>query len=348
MIEGYYGKPWSWNEREAQATFLKDHGYGFYLYAPKADPYLRRRWREDYPADVAGSLRRMAAHCAKVGMRFGLGLSPFEAYRDFNAEAQGALARKLAFFDDIGATDLAILFDDMRADEPDLAATQVRMLHFAAERTRATTIIACPTLYTDDPVLERIFGAAPPRYLDDLGADLDPAIQIFWTGEEVCSKQYSPGSLSRVAERLRRRPTLWDNYPVNDGPGMSPYLHLRAFTGRPASIGAHLAAHAVNPCLQPTLFRIPALTLVESYRLGDAYEYAAAFERAATLILGEELARPVRRHLNSFQEQGLDRLAPDIPRLRERYAKFDHPAAREIVAWLDGDYAITREEVEAQ
>lgn len=346
VIEGYYGRPWSWDEREAQARFLAAHGYGFYLYAPKADAFLRRRWREDHPVAEADQLARMAGVCAEIGMSFGVGLSPFEVYRDFNDEAKTALARKLAFFDQIGVAQLAILFDDMKADQNDLAQTQVRIAHFVAERTKASRLIVCPSVYTDDPALQRVFGATPPAYLEDLGAGLDPAIEIFWTGEEVCSREYSPGHLTRVAARLRRRPLLWDNYPVNDGPAMSPFLYLRAFTGRPASIGPLLAGHAINPCLQPTLFRIPALTLVESYHQGEAYEYGQAWDRAAEAVLGPELATLLRRHLNLFNDQGLDRIVEQAPRLRERYAAIDHLGAREVVAWLDGVWRVTREMME--
>jgi hypothetical protein len=347
VIEGYYGRPWSWAMREEQARFLAAHDYRFYIYAPKADAFLRRRWREDHPAQDADGLKRVAGACAEVGMAFGVGLSPFEAYRGFDADAQGALARKLAFFDDAGARILAILFDDMRGDQPDLAEAQIRIAHWAAERTKAARIILCPTYYCDDPMLERAYGAAPPRYLEDLGAGLDPAIELFWTGEEVCSREYSPGHLARVTEQMRRKPTLWDNYPVNDGPGMSPYLHLRPFTGRPAAIGQHLAAHAVNPSLQPLLFRIPALTLVESYRLGDAYQYWQAFDHAALEVAGPELARLLRRHARPFHEQGRERLGDDVARLRQRYAAIDHPAAQEVVAWLDGEWVVTREMMEA-
>jgi hyaluronoglucosaminidase len=347
VIEGYYGRPWSWEMREGQARFLAAHGYSSYLYAPKADPFLRRRWREDHPAEEAGALKRMAGVCASVGMSFGVGLSPYEAYRDFDDEAQAALGRKLAFFDDAGVNELAILFDDMKGDQGDLAQAQVRIAHWAAERTKARRIILCPTYYTDDPMLERAYGVAPAGYLDDLGAGLDPAFELFWTGEEVCSREYSPGHLARIAERMRRKPTLWDNYPVNDGPGMCPFLHLRAFTGRPAAIGPHLAAHAVNPSLQPILFRIPALTLAESYERGEAYEYGHAFARAAEAVLGAELAALVIRHARAFQDQGLDRLQDQVPRLRERYAAFDHPGAREVVAWLDGEWRVTREMMEA-
>jgi hyaluronoglucosaminidase len=252
LIEGFYGGPWTWAERLAQAEALKANGYGFYIYAPKADVFLRRRWRDEAPAETADGLAALSAHCRSLGMRFGVGLSPFEIYRDFNAEAKDALARKLDWLDAIGIDDLGVLFDDMRGDLPELAATQVRIVHWIAERTRATRLIVCPTYYSDDPGLDREYGARPPRYLEAFGAGLDPAIQVFWTGEEVCAREFSPGHLQRVGAALGRKPFLWDNYPVNDGPGMSPFLHLRAFTGRPAAIGPHIAAHAVNPATQQT------------------------------------------------------------------------------------------------
>ena len=117
---------------------------------------------------------------------------------------------------------------------------------------------------------------------------------MFWTGEEVCAREFSPGHLERVGRQLRRKPLLWDNYPVNDGPLMSPFLHLRGFTGRPASIGAQIAGHAVNPALQPTLSLIPAITLARSYAQGEAYEYVRAFQDAARQVLGADLAAAAR------------------------------------------------------
>jgi hypothetical protein len=346
IIEGYYGAPWSWEERGAQVDFLAPHGYGFFTYAPKADPFLRRRWQEEHPSDEAAAMARFSAHCRSAGVRFGVGLSPFEIYRDFGAEARAALARKLAALDAIGVDDLGILFDDMRGDLPGLARSQADILHFVADNSRATRIIACPTYYTDDPILDRVFGERPAAYLEDLGRMLDPAIGVYWTGEEVCSREFSPGHLARVVGQLGRKPTLWDNYPVNDGPRMSPFLHLRAFTGRPASIGGQIAGHAVNPALQPTLTRIPALTLAASYRLGEAYDYGRAFDEAAAMVLGPELARHVRGHLILLQDTGLDRMGDAAGRLRARYAPIDHPAAREIVAFLDGAYACTPEMME--
>jgi len=343
LIEGYYGKPWSWRAREETIAFLKQHGYDFYIYAPKAYAFLRKRWREAHPPEEATALGDLASRCRALQVRFGIGLSPFELYRDFNAEAQAALADKLAQFDAWGAEYLAILFDDMRGDLAELATTQVEIMHWVAARTRATTLIVCPSYYSDDPMLDRFFGQRPAKYLEDFGRLLDSSIEVFWTGEEVCSREYSPGHLQRVAEQLRRKPFLWDNYPVNDGRRMSPYLHVRAVTGRSANIGLHLSAHSVNPALQPVLSRIPAVSLEESYELGKGYQYGRAFLSAATAVAGVDLARLLQEDILYFQDVGLEHLGKAAQRLRRRYGSIDHDAAREIIAWLDGEYVYKEE-----
>jgi hyaluronoglucosaminidase len=348
LIEGFYGRPWTSAARTETIAFLRPHGYDFYIYAPKADPFLRRRWREPFPQADADGLAALSAHCRSVGVRFGVGLSPYEIYRSFDETDRADLARKLAELDALGVSDLAILFDDMRGDLPDLARKQIAIMDWIGARTSASRLIFCPTYYSDDPLLDRAFGARPAGYLEALGAGLDPTVGVFWTGEEVCSRAYGVRHLERVGEQLRRSPVLWDNYPVNDGPVMSQALHLRAFTGRPAALAAKIAAHMVNPASQAVLSRIPALTLAESYAAGDAYDYGAAFAWAARTVLGDDLARLIQPDLNRLQDTGLDRLSETAKtNLRNHYAAFDHPGAREVVDWLDGAWKITREEIEA-
>jgi hypothetical protein len=348
LIEGFFGRPWSWADRREAVRFLGAQGYRFYLYAPKADAYLRRRWQEPHPEAELAELAALRDLCRAEGVRFGIGLSPFELHLRAERGWQDRLAAKLARLALLKPDDLALLFDDMRGDVADLATRQAAIVHFAAERGVAERIFACPSYYSDDPILDVAFGARPPFYLEQLGRLLDPAIRIFWTGEEVCSREYSLGHLARVAGQLRRKPTLWDNYPVNDGARMSQHLHLRGFTGRPAALAGRIAGHGVNPASQPLLSRVPLLTLAESYAKGDAYQYGAAFERAARAVLGDELAARVARDLIALQDRGLDRLAERRPALRARYAAFDHPAAREIIAWLDGHWNVTDELVQTQ
>src|SRR5678815_3059053 len=92
IIEGFYGRPWSWEAKAEVAARVAQHGYRFYIYAPKADAFLRKRWLEAHPKAEDDGLRRLSTRCRALGLRFGVGLSPFEIYRNFDVEAQAALA----------------------------------------------------------------------------------------------------------------------------------------------------------------------------------------------------------------------------------------------------------------
>ncbi len=118
----------------AQARQL---GYSFFHYAPKADAFLRRRWRERHPDAALAELAELASLCRSVGMRFGVGLSPYELYRDYSGPAKADFLAKLRALDEIGLDDLAILFDDTRGDVPGLAAKEADIVHAAlAQRAR--------------------------------------------------------------------------------------------------------------------------------------------------------------------------------------------------------------------
>jgi hypothetical protein len=57
-----------------------------------------------------------------------------------------------------------------------------------------------------------------------------------------------------------------------------------------------------------------------------------------------ELADTIQKDILFLQDVSLPRLAEKtVERLRQRYAAFDHAAAREIVAWLDGAYKFEEE-----
>ena len=336
VIEGYFGPPWTHAERMRAVAGLAQLGYAHFHYAPKADAFLRRRWREGHPEAALLELAELSAHCRRLGVRFGVGLSPYELYRDYSGAAKAAFVAKLRALDAIGLDDLAILFDDTRGDVPDLAAKEADIVHTALAGTRATRVVMCPTYYSDDRMLDTIFGARPAGYLEELGRRLDPRVGVYWTGEEICAREQSVAHLARVAESLGRKPTLWDNYPVNDGPRMSRFLHLRGFTGRPSVIGPHLAAHAINPALQPHLSLIPAATLAASYRDGATYAYMRAFREAARACAGDALASMLENDLHALQDRGIDHLGDDGDRLRQRYAAVAHPMAVEVVRWLDG------------
>lgn len=349
IIEGYFGRRWSWADRTSVVRMLAPAGYSFFHYAPKGDEYLRRDWRTPFSDEGAQQLADFARLCRSLGVRFGVGLTPFGCNAGFGEQDRTALKAKLAQLDAIGIDDLALLFDDMEGDFDALARRQATIADFAFGLSGASARFLCPSYYSDDPVLDRVFGARPPCYLEDLGAALDPTVAVYWTGEEVCAREIGRGHLEDVADRLGRRPALWDNWPVNDGPRMSQHLHLRAFTGRTAEAGAMLTHHAINPASQPHLGCIPALTLPSVYMQGPAYRYGLAFREAAREVCGNELAAMLEADLLSFEDSGLDRMSAERKaKLAARYADVDHPAAREVVDWLKGGYAITGEELKTQ
>ena len=343
VIEGYFGEPWSHADRLAVVGRLAPLGFGFFHFAPKADPFLRRRWREPHPAAALADLAALSAHCRRHGLRFGVGLSPFELYHDYSGPAKADFLAKLRALDAIGLDDLAILFDDTRGDVADLAAKEAEIVHEAMAATRATRVVMCPTYYSDDRMLDVVFGERPAGYLEDLGRRLDPRAGVYWTGEEICAREICAGHLDRVAGALRRKPFLWDNYPVNDGPRMSRFLHLRAFTGRAAGgIADCVTAHALNPALQPHLTLLPAATLATTYREVSAYCYMRAFRDAARQLAGPDLAGMLEADLLYLQDLGIDHIGADRERLRARYAAVNHPMAAEVVRFLDGAYTVDK------
>lgn len=349
IIEAYFGRCWDWQARSDVVTRLAPAGYRFFHYAPKIDAKLRRDWRTLYNAAEAASISDFARHCQSNAVRFGIGLTPYGAHLEWNKATRKALKAKLAQLDSLGIDDLAILFDDMRGDLDDLASRQADIVSFCLDHSKATRFFMCPSYYSNDPVLDRVFGARPPDYLETLGRLIDPAVAIYWTGEEVCSAEYSNGHLSDVSAQLGRKLALWDNYPVNDGPRMSQSLHLRGFTGRPANLGHYVSHHAINPASQPVLSCIPALTLPQSYAQGEGYRYGAAFFEAAVETVGAELAVMLQANLLTLQNSGLDRMSEEQRvKLTAKYQAVDHPAAREVVDWLGGGYEITGEMLETQ
>jgi hypothetical protein len=66
LIEGFYGPPWTWVDRERAVRFLAEHGANTYLYAPKNDPLHRDRWREPYLPEEWRRFAHLAGVCAEV------------------------------------------------------------------------------------------------------------------------------------------------------------------------------------------------------------------------------------------------------------------------------------------
>jgi len=335
LIEGFFGPPWPEAERLAFAPFLREHGFSFYLYAPKADPFLRKRWREPWPADFRARLQGYSRHFRAHGLGFGAGLSPFALHELGAAEGRALLREKLAQLEEAGLDVLGLFFDDMPVHEG-LAEAQLEAIETVRTATRAR-IIFCPTFYTPDPILDKVFGARPARYFEEIRS-APREIDFAWTGPKVISEDIPAAHLAETAALLGRKPFLWDNLFANDGPRNCKFLKLRPPAGRTAAALAESSGWAWNPMNQAALSRIALLSARYSCA-GEAPE--AALEKAVTALCPPALAAFVLREREAMLTEGLDRIAP--PRKQawsEELAAWDHPVAREIRAWLAGEYVV--------
>jgi hyaluronoglucosaminidase len=340
IIEGFFGRSWSWQDRQAYAKFLALNEFDFFIYAPKNDIYLRKQWFSDWPPIIKQQLMQLRETYREVGVQFGVGLSPHEIYLNDSADKRKELVQRVQHINQLEPEMLCLLFDDMRGDMPGIADIQVDLMHQVAAASNARRIIFCPTYYSFDPVLEKVFGTMPENYWQVLRTKLDSNIDIFWTGEKVCSTNYPPTHLDHVNELLGRKVFLWDNYPVNDGAVKSNFLHLRAFPDSHGLIQGRVAGHAINPMNQPWLSQLALASLPHAYDLGKNYDSEKATQDILTSMCGELLASHLLQDIALLQDKGLKNMSDEekIYLLKRYQPLAQNPLCAEVVEWLQGGY----------
>jgi hyaluronoglucosaminidase len=340
VIEGFFGRSWNWSDRKNYAPFLALNEYSFYIYAPKSDKNLRMNWQHDWPTEIKKSLSDLREAYRTANVQFGIGLSPHEIYLGNTRDQRAQLNQRIEQINQLEPDILCILFDDMRGDIPGIAQIQTDIAHQAAAISNAKKIIFCPTYYSFDPVLERVFGSMPENYWQTFAQQLDKSIDIFWTGEKVCSTNYPAEHLAQVTELIGRKPFLWDNYPVNDGAVKSNLLQLRAFDHSHSQLADKVAGHAVNPMNQPWLSQIPLASLPMAYREQENYSADAAFTTICKNLCGDALAKQLQHDIYQLQDMGLKKLTQqERQELHQTYQQFNkNPYAQEIAAWLNNEY----------
>lgn len=335
VIEGFYGRGWPAHLRIQYASYLSDLGLNSYLYCPKEDPFLRKRWQEDWPANEWAELQALARTYVRSGVQFGVGLSPFALYQSYGTAERTLLQRKIERLNELNLPLLAILFDDMPGDMPDLAARQLEIMHDIASWSSASRLLMCPTYYSYDPVLETFFGARPHSYWEELGLGLDADVDVFWTGNRVCSESVCADDVTAINESFGRNVVLWDNYPVNDGAVRSRHLYLDPLSQRESLTSAVLSGHFCNPMNQGVL-SLPALTGLAALYGGPQQ---SELQDWLVHMLGSEVWRELQADQREFKEVGLDGMDEQRRHLlANKYASMQGPAAAETAGWLRGEY----------
>jgi hypothetical protein len=338
IIEGFYGRQWSWEQRYALPELLAKWQYSSYIYAPKGDTSLRHKWSHAFSSEQFANFEKLGRACHAADIAWGLGLSPVGLQAKYGVSERKKLKNKINEIQMVKPDILWVLFDDLPAGNKRLAENQVAVVSDIQQQLPDAQLAMCPSYYSFDPILEELFGACPANYFQDLNAGLGLDIDILWTGNRVISDTYSGDDCQRAAILLGRKPLIWDNYPVNDGRKTSRFLHLAPFSGRSPDMVDWCRGHAINPMNQFHLSTLVLPTLADVYTSKSNYDPALAFERAIA-VLPDELARLIARDARLFQQQGLDGIGPaEKISLVDEYRNITHPVAIEVCDWLTEGY----------
>ena len=112
-VEGFYGPPWTHQDRMDQLAFYGDVKMNTYIYAPKDDPYHRERWRDPYPPDKLAQVQELIRQAAAHHVKFTFALSPGTSICYSNPADFQALQAKLQVMYDSGVRDFSVPLDDI-------------------------------------------------------------------------------------------------------------------------------------------------------------------------------------------------------------------------------------------
>ncbi|WP_157674143.1 beta-N-acetylglucosaminidase domain-containing protein [Endozoicomonas ascidiicola] len=341
VIEGLYDKEniWNWSSRKAYVNFCAARSMDFFIYAPKNDPFLREQWQQPWPQESFDELKALASGFQSKGIRFGIGFTPYNI-RELDKQSRLQLKEKVNALNELNPDILCILFDDFTNDVIDLARKQAEIADYIASLSTAKQFIVCGTYYSKDPLLQRVYGAMPENYWSEQGKYLDPKFDIFWTGDHVISLGYDQPGLQQIADDFRRKPFLWDNYPVNDPDWLKSRLRIYTFTGRPWQISEWCSGHAANTMIQPWLSMIPIATLSDLYQQKERFDGHASFRNTVHDLCGDSLAKAIIDNLIYLTEEGTLNFSEFTrQRLQDTFSALQSPVEKpfsdEIVHWLN-------------
>lgn len=297
VIEGFYGDPWSHEERLRMLAELGVWRMNRYVYAPKDDALHRARWRDPYPDADLARLGELAAAGRAAGVDVVYALHPGLDIVHADDRDHAAIGAKLRTLHAAGIRRFALLFDDIEpglTDPRDLAvwgsgaagsgrahgATCARVeTEVLAPLGLGGTLLMVPTDYA---------GSDRSDYRDGLDATLPADTGVMWTGDDIVVGEVTAAHIRGATAAFGHRPlVLWDNFPVNDFDPSRAFLG--PLVGRAADApAAGLQGIVANPMVTYEPGRFAVRTVAEWALDPASYDARAAAERALHDVAGAD------------------------------------------------------------
>ncbi|XP_063978913.1 protein O-GlcNAcase isoform X1 [Diachasmimorpha longicaudata] len=250
VVEGFYGRPWTTEQRKDVFQKMKKWGMDSYLYAPKDDYKHRAYWRDLYTVEEAEHLTGLITAARENGITFYYALSPGLDITYSSVKEVTALKRKLEQVSQFGCVAFALLFDDIEPEmsEADkevfqsFAHAQVSVTNDIFHHLNQPKFLLCPTQYCATRAMPNV---PTSEYLNTLGSKLAQEIDIMWTGPKVISRLLTVESVEEITEVLRRPPVIWDNLHANDYD--QKRVFLGPYSGRSPDLIPKLRGVLTNP-----------------------------------------------------------------------------------------------------
>ncbi|MEU9874939.1 beta-N-acetylglucosaminidase domain-containing protein [Streptomyces phaeochromogenes] len=294
VVEGFYGAPWSQQDRLSQLDFYGRTKQNVYVYSPKDDPYLRAKWRDQYPAEQLAQLKELVDRAAANHVRFTYALSPGLSVCYSSAADAKALVAKFESLYAIGVRSFAVPLDDISytdwncAEDGDAygsgggaaGSAQASLLNSVVDRfVHAHSDLAplemVPTEYSD---------LADSPYKTALRQKLDPSVVVEWTGDGVIAPTISAEQARQARELYGHPVLLWDNYPVNDY--ATSRLLLGPYTGREAGVADVVTGITANPMVQAEASKLALFTSADFAWNPGAYDPRSSFLASVADLAG--------------------------------------------------------------
>ena len=280
FIEGFYGTPWSHENRMSLMEFGGDYKMNSYLYGPKNDPYHAGQWRDPYPADKLAELQELVekGHETKVQFVWAAhigGKIDLASEEDFQA-----LCDKFDQMYEIGVRQFALFFDDSATNNTDLVNFVTRLdKEYIKAKGDVAPIIFCPQYYRKDSGSQSTI-----NYLKQI-SQFPKDVQIMWTGDNVVSA-IKQSTVDWVTQYIDRPVYIWWNYPVNDL-GRASYVHMGPSQGLYPGV-TKISGFTSNPMNQAQASKISLFSVADYTWNTEDYDSQASWQASFTRVIRDD------------------------------------------------------------